>query len=246
MSVSDLAQRAWINVTGLALNINSHNSTFDVEPPQYTSTLSKARLTSKLPICTHFLESDTCFKKGKPLPSPNSFVAIQGFLSHVEKLANNFPVRFHINLDHVTFLGWHGLQARVTGTKVPHKCWYCILVIIMLLTVATKCQLPMDLANESWQVVSFQQSNLSPLHHHHHTDSQWLRYRQTQCNMTVNLLDHHRLPRSAHLQDSQKLQWLQMQVMMTTVHWQTELQSVVELNVNISVALYCHVVDFEI
>ena len=116
----------------------------------------------------------------------------------------------------------------------------------MLLTVATKCQLPMDLANESWQVVSFQQSNLSPLHHRHHTDSQWLRCRQTQCNMTVNLPDHHRLPRSAHLQDSQKLQWLQMQVMTTTVHWRTELQSVVEPNVNISAALYCHRVDFEI
>ena len=122
MSASDPAQRTWINVTGLALNINSHNSTFDVEPPQYTSTLSKAGLTSKLPIRAHFLESDARFKKGKPLPSPNSFVAIQGFLSRVEKSANDFPVRFHIDLDHVTFLGRHGLQARATGTKVPRKC----------------------------------------------------------------------------------------------------------------------------
>ena len=105
MSVGDLAQRAWINVTGLALNINSYNSKFNVEPPQYTLTLSKAGLTLKLPIHAHFLELDAYFKKGQPLPSLNSFMAIQGFLSHVEKSANDFPVQFHIDLDHVTFLG---------------------------------------------------------------------------------------------------------------------------------------------
>ena len=100
-----------------------------MEPPQYTSTLSKTGMTSKFPIRAHFLELDTRFKKGKPLPSPNSFVAIQGFLSRVEKLANDFPVRFHIDLDHVTFLGRHGLSAQATGTKVPRKCliiYFCV------------------------------------------------------------------------------------------------------------------------
>lgn len=44
------AQHAWVNVTGLATNINSKESMFDVEPSQYTSTLIKAGLKSQLPM----------------------------------------------------------------------------------------------------------------------------------------------------------------------------------------------------
>lgn len=114
----DPAQRAWINVTGLATNINNKDSTFDVEPSQYTSTLSKAGLKSQLLTRLHFPKNDARYKNRKPMPSPRSYVAIQGFLSRVEQSGTGFPQRFHLDLDHVTFLGRSGPAIE---TQVPGK-----------------------------------------------------------------------------------------------------------------------------
>jgi hypothetical protein len=110
------AQRAWVNVTGLATNINSKESTFDVEPSQYTSTLTKAGLKSQLSTRGHFPEDDTRYKNRKLMPSPRSYVAIQGFLSRIELADTGFPQRFHLDLDHITFLGRPGPAIE---TKVP-------------------------------------------------------------------------------------------------------------------------------
>jgi hypothetical protein len=114
----DPAQRAWINVTGLATNINNKDSTFDVEPNQYTSTLSKAGLKSQFSARLHFPEDDARYKNRKPMPSPRSYVAIQGFLSRVEQSGTGFSQRFHVDLDHVTFLGRPG-PAIETQVPVP-------------------------------------------------------------------------------------------------------------------------------
>jgi len=57
-----------------------------------------------VPITTQF--DTTRYKKKKPLPSPNTFVVVEGFLTRFDVDHNStVPTVFHISVDNLSYIG---------------------------------------------------------------------------------------------------------------------------------------------
>ena len=94
----------YITFSGAAFNSNKTDSEFDVNAPQYTSFYKSQRHLSTFPVRAHF--DDTRYKNKKPLPSNNTYVAVEGFLWRVELDSNSgLPSLFHVAVDSISFLG---------------------------------------------------------------------------------------------------------------------------------------------
>src|SRR6266487_1979202 len=94
----------YVTFSGAAFNCNRTDSVFDATPAQYTSFYRTQRHLSTLPIRAHF--DDLRYKNKKPMPSNNTYVAVEGFLTHFDMDVNTgHPSLFHINVDNINFLG---------------------------------------------------------------------------------------------------------------------------------------------
>ena len=69
----------------------------------------------------------------KPIPTNNTYVAVEGFLNNVEVVSNSgTPTIFHINVDNISFLrkavlpnvGQSGCQGKVVILFISTIQWY--------------------------------------------------------------------------------------------------------------------------
>ena len=88
---------------------------------QYTSFYKSQRRLSTFPIRAHF--DDVRYKKKKPIPSNNTYVAVEGSLFHVDMDTNTGgPLLFHIMVDNINFLGRATLPAANVGETQGPSC----------------------------------------------------------------------------------------------------------------------------
>ena len=89
-------------MSGVALNSNKIDA-LDVNAAQYASHYKSQRALSVLPV--HAVFKATKYKGQKPLPADNTYVAVDGFLGHVEKQPDSHASRFLLTVDNISFLG---------------------------------------------------------------------------------------------------------------------------------------------
>ena len=94
----------YLTVSGAALNCNTQEGFFDCNAPQYTSFYRDRRHLSMLPIRAYF--DDVRYKNRKPVPSNNTYICVEGFVTHVDIDLDNGQVSlFHMSTDNINFLG---------------------------------------------------------------------------------------------------------------------------------------------
>jgi hypothetical protein len=92
----------YITFSGAAFN--HAEASFNVNAPQYTSFFKTQRNLSTFPVRAHFDEAR--YKNKKPLPSNNTYVAVEGFITEVEIDPDTAqPSLFHVSVDNISFLG---------------------------------------------------------------------------------------------------------------------------------------------
>jgi hypothetical protein len=97
--------RPYINICGLAININKRDDTFDIDAIQYTSALKEIPRDASVFTARVFIPDTPRYKKNKPMPSTNSFVFVSGFLGRFTVSLTGIAERFYAELDKVAFLG---------------------------------------------------------------------------------------------------------------------------------------------
>ncbi|KDQ22293.1 hypothetical protein PLEOSDRAFT_171713 [Pleurotus ostreatus PC15] len=112
-----LRNRPWISVSGAAIIPLKDSGTFQVNAVQFTHANRNTGHPSTMPIEAMF--PNTPRYAEKPIPKPNTYVTLGGFLSrYTEK--NNIPDRFYIEVDHVVFLGRSQIPVETPG-KSPFE-----------------------------------------------------------------------------------------------------------------------------
>lgn len=117
IKTDDMRQRAYINVSGAAVNANKTDGFFEVNAAQYTSHYKNNRTLSILPVQAHF--SSNKYKTKKPIPSNNTYVTIEGFLEDIETDMAGRVTLFHVSVDNINFLGRATLSASTASSKAP-------------------------------------------------------------------------------------------------------------------------------
>jgi hypothetical protein len=108
-----MRERAYINISGAAVNSNKSSSFFEVNASQYTSHYKDNRGLSVLPIRAHF--NSNKYKSKKPIPSDNTYVSMEGFLEDIETDASGRVTMFHVSVDNINFLGRATLSPSVAS-----------------------------------------------------------------------------------------------------------------------------------
>ncbi|KAJ7917782.1 hypothetical protein B0H13DRAFT_2321992 [Mycena leptocephala] len=96
-----LSQPAFVQVCGLASNINKDDATFDVVVEQY---ISATRSPESFPTRC-FIPDTPRFQNYKPVPNKGKFVSVTGFLTGVERDDDHAVKHFLLDVDQVVFLG---------------------------------------------------------------------------------------------------------------------------------------------
>jgi hypothetical protein len=92
-----------VSASGATSNCNRDEGTFDCSSTQYTAIYKDHRHLSSFPLRAHF--SDAKYKNKKPIPSNNSYVAVEGFLTEIDTDSTGQVSLFHIDADNIGFLG---------------------------------------------------------------------------------------------------------------------------------------------
>jgi hypothetical protein len=106
----DIRQKVYITVSGAAVNSNENDGFFEVNAAQYTSHYKNNRPLSILPVRAYFDLKK--YKARKPIPSDNTYVSVEGFLTDIETNTAGH-IRFRMSVDNISFLG------RTTTTLYP-------------------------------------------------------------------------------------------------------------------------------
>src|ERR1700731_1691009 len=98
---------AWLTVNGITMNSNQADGTFDVDANQYLTATSKMDATDRPTFLMHanYDLTSHCFKNKKPTIRNGHFVSVTGFLTHVMKDDEGFPMRFIVDIDNVVYQG---------------------------------------------------------------------------------------------------------------------------------------------
>ena len=108
-----MRERAYINLSGAALNSNKTAGFFKLNAAQYTSHFKHNRALSILPVHANF--NSTKYKTKKPVLANNTYVSIEGFLESVETDSAGHACSFHVSVDNINFLG----RATVSPSAPP-------------------------------------------------------------------------------------------------------------------------------
>ncbi|THU79401.1 hypothetical protein K435DRAFT_810742 [Dendrothele bispora CBS 962.96] len=114
--------RSFIVVAGPACNVNTQLSTFDIDAYQFTSGISKQMnhpLDSILPIRVYFDPDDHRWKHKKPIPSANTYIQVQGYLTRFDLNDSGFPDRFHVQVESMTLLGKSAVPKLMLEPETP-------------------------------------------------------------------------------------------------------------------------------
>ena len=94
----------YITVSGAAVNTDRSQGVFECNALQYTTFFKDHVHLSTLPIRAHF--DNNRYKNKKPIPSNNSFIAVEGFVLQIELNPDTGQVSFfHVAAENITFLG---------------------------------------------------------------------------------------------------------------------------------------------
>ena len=122
----DILRTPYITLSGATFN--KTDNTFDMNTSQYTSFYKTQRNLSTLPIRAHF--DEVRYKNKKPIPSNNTYVAVEGFLNSVETDPNTgIPSIFNISVDNISFLG----KAILPGVAGDQGKAFILFVLIFFL-----------------------------------------------------------------------------------------------------------------
>ena len=110
----DMRERAYINVSGAAINSNKSTGSFEVNATQYTSHYKNNRSLSILPVHAHFTSGK--YKTKKPVPSNNTYVSVEGFLDAIGTDSHGNATAFHISVDNINFLGKAAVSSATSAT----------------------------------------------------------------------------------------------------------------------------------
>lgn len=108
-----LRTRPWITISGIAINPNQDTSSFDLNVPQFTHANRPSANPSVFPVLATIPTSPRFSKK--PIPKPNTYVSIQGFLTRYIVDQAQIAERFCIEVENVVFLGRPNLPAETPG-----------------------------------------------------------------------------------------------------------------------------------
>ncbi|KAF9500135.1 hypothetical protein BDN71DRAFT_1502593 [Pleurotus eryngii] len=112
-----LRNRPWISVSGAAIIPSNDSSAFHVNSVQFTHANRNTGHPSTMPIEVMFPNTPRYSKK--PIPKPNTYVSLGGFLSrYTEK--NDIPDCFYVEVDHVVFMGRSLIPVETPG-KSPFE-----------------------------------------------------------------------------------------------------------------------------
>lgn len=111
--IDDMQERAYINVSGTAINCNKTGGFFEVNVPQYTSQYKANCTLSILPVDVHF--NSNKYKTKKPILSNNTYVSIKGFLDNIKTDISGRATAFHISIDNINFLSKAMLSPSSSG-----------------------------------------------------------------------------------------------------------------------------------
>ena len=117
VQVDNPRQRTFVSVTGPVQNPMKDGDCFDIDVSQYTSAYKgKPREPSILP--TRILIPDTPrYQKNKPMPAPNTFVHITGFLTRYDASESSHGIdRVYAEIENISFLG--------KKAHVPFECMF--------------------------------------------------------------------------------------------------------------------------
>ena len=85
------------------MNCNKTDSFFNVNAAQYTTYYKNNWTLANLPVRAHF--DSTKYQKKSPLPSNNTYVAVEGFLGDIEKDTARHIMLLHMSVNNINFLG---------------------------------------------------------------------------------------------------------------------------------------------
>jgi len=116
----DPAQRAYLHISGVAVNCDEKEATFDVKIDQYISTLKDVKSSP-----SKFVTPFSCsipdlpqYKTGKPVPYNRWYISISGFLTDVTYKPDSDVVQwFHLKVENIVFLSQ---QCNVMG-MIPNS-----------------------------------------------------------------------------------------------------------------------------
>ena len=109
-----MRERAYINVSGAAINSNKSASCFEINAAQYTTHYKSNRALSFLPFQAHF--NSNKYKTKKPIPSNQTYVSVEGFLDAIGTDSNSNATTFHISVDNINFLGKSTTSSATSST----------------------------------------------------------------------------------------------------------------------------------
>ncbi|KAF9536723.1 hypothetical protein CPC08DRAFT_811136, partial [Agrocybe pediades] len=121
----DPSHKAYIHVSGLALNCNKDKSMFELDIEHYISSMKDIKSSSssksskpRAPI-TCYIPDSPRYKVAKPMPYNKCYVSVSGFLTDVLYVTGTTDLvnRFFIEVDNIVFLGQH---SSASASTVPN------------------------------------------------------------------------------------------------------------------------------
>ena len=117
----------YITVSGAALDSNKVDGSFRINASQYTTYYRSNRTKSCLPVQGNFLLSK--YSDKKPVPTNNSFVTIDGFLTDVVTDHFGEASLFEVSVDNISFLGKIGVSPTTSGSHAGQGTMFCCVII---------------------------------------------------------------------------------------------------------------------
>ena len=118
----DMRHQPFLNVSGAATNSDKSEGVFNINASQYTTHYKTNRALSVLPVRAQFNLNK--YKTKKPIPSDNTYVAVEGFLADIDTDSTGHTLLFHIEVDNINFLGKAPISATSTsGQGLSCECF---------------------------------------------------------------------------------------------------------------------------
>lgn len=124
-----MRHRAYINISGAAVNFNKIEGFFEINATQYTLHYKSNRAQSILPVQAHF--NSNKYRTKKLIPSNNTFVSIEGFLEDVETDAAGHATLFRVSVDNINFLGRATLSPSKPGGLGMYFQYVSLLILVL-------------------------------------------------------------------------------------------------------------------
>lgn len=138
-------QQGFVQLCGVATNINRDDATFNVEAEPYVSAVKDVDGIKAIFPARCLILNTARFKKYKPIPANGRYVSVTGFLTNVELQEDHTVKQFVIDIDQVIFLGQYVPTAprAIEGGATTCESYFCILDFRQINTSSQTNQSPL-------------------------------------------------------------------------------------------------------